>query len=315
VISVIIPVFRDAMRALDLIHSLLLQELPPEHPLEIVLVDDGSNDGSVQLLRQCETEQVHVVTLPLNKGRSAARNAGAKLARGEFLAFVDCDCTPEGPLFLAAHLRLLRNDCVATCGPVLGDGHGFWSQYQNEASHRRARQHAQGVSFVGSTQNFTVRTEAFHRIGGFDARYSGYGFEDRDLFVRLSRLGAFGWCADAVVTHLDKLTLRSVLKKMHQAAGASAGLFMLDHANEYGELGYATLDTRLHPWLRSVGWIRPSDWRTLFLLDKLITSRWMPYTPATLFVKLLVALTYISGSTNPSGNANPRDYRNQRRSS
>jgi glycosyltransferase involved in cell wall biosynthesis len=315
VISVVIPVFRDAMRAFDLIHSLLLQELPPDHPLEIVVVDDGSNDGSTELLRQCETEQVHVVTLPLNMGRSAARNAGAELARGEFLAFVDCDCRPEGSRFLAAHLQLLRNDCVAACGPVSGDGNGFWSHYQSEASHRRARQHAQGASFVGSTQNFTVRNEAFHRIGGFDDRYSGYGFEDRDLFVRLSQLGTFGWCADAAVTHLDKLTLPSVLKKMQQAAGDSAGLFMLDHANAYSELGYAALDTRLHPWLRSIGWIRPSSWRTLSWLDKLITSHWMPYRPAMWFVKLLVALTYISGSTNPSGKANPRDYRNQSRSS
>lgn len=301
-ISVVIPVFRNATSALDLIHSLQLQELPSDRSLEIVVVDDGSDDGSANLLRQCESEQTRLVILPRNMGRSIARNAGAALARGEFLVFIDCDCRPVGSHFLAAHLRLLCDDFIATCGPVTGNNHGFWSRYQRDASARRARQHAQGSTFAGSTQNFAVQTKIFRQSGGFDTRYSAYGFEDRDLFVRLSQIGDLGWCADATVMHLDQLTLSNVLEKMHHAAGKSAALFSRDHAEEYRKLGYAALDSRLHGWLKPLDTLLSPLLRTAPVIDRLLAHSWLPYMVAKPLVKLYVAFAYIHGTTS-----NPRE--------
>lgn len=295
-ISVVIPVFRDAVRALNLVHSLLLQELPSDHPLEIVVVDDGSNDGSTELLRQRTNGQFRLVALAHNSGRSMARNAGAENARGEFLAFIDCDCRPEDPYFLASHLGMLRSGCIATCGPVMGDGHGFWSRYQSDASARRARQHAQGSSFAGSTQNCVVQTEAFHRAGGFDNRYKEYGFEDRDLFARLSRLGKLGWCPDAAVRHLDTLALPTVLEKMHRAAGDSAILFARDHAKAYESLGYAALDVRLHAWLRALDLLLNPLLRTAPAINRLILHPRVPYLLVKPIVKFLVAIAYMHGT-------------------
>ena len=296
-ISVVIPVYRDAVRASNLVQSLRAQDLPLGQALEIIVVDDGSGDGSEDVLQQCANEHVQVVTLARNMGRSAARNAGAELARGEFLAFIDCDCQPADSSFLSAHLAQLGKGCIASCGPVTGDDNGFWSRYQREASDRRARQHAQGQQFSGSSQNFAVRREALFRAGGFDTRYKTYGFEDRDLFARLAKLGSIGWCKNAEVRHLDQLNLPGVLAKMRLAAGKSAQIFSCDHESAYRQLGYATLDVRLHPWLRPfVVLLRPLL-RTARCFDAAIAHPWLPYPPGKAIVKALSALAFSVGSS------------------
>ena len=296
-ISVVIPVYRDAVRASNLVQSLRAQDLPLGQALEIIVVDDGSGDGSEDVLQQCANEHVQVVTLAWNMGRSAARNAGAELARGEFLAFIDCDCQPADSSFLSAHLAQLGKGCIASCGPVTGDDNGFWSRYQREASDRRARQHAQGQQFSGSSQNFALLRNAFIQVGGFDTRYKTYGFEDRDLFARLAKLGTIGWCDEAVVKHLDQLNLAGVLAKMRLAAGESAKLFAHSHAEAYRQLGYAALDVRIHPWLRPVASISRSLLRPANHLDFIIVRAALPYFIRKIAVKMLCALAYLVGSS------------------
>lgn len=298
-ISVIVPIYRNAASALALLESLLRQRIPDDTSLEIVVVDDGSADGSTDLLREREGPGIRVVALPRNMGRAIARNAGAAHAGGEFLFFIDSDCRPEDQGFLAAHLHVLQGGAIASLGPVAipGGGNAFWSRYQNEASDRRARQHASGMPYSGSTANFAVRADAYRQSGGFDARYLAYGFEDRDLLVRLSRLGRLDWCPEARVTHADALTLNGVLEKMRTAAGASAILFSHDHAEAYRALGFAALDARLHPWLRPIAALASPMLRAAPLLDCLLGQRWIPHFLARPMVKVLVALAYMQGTT------------------
>lgn len=295
-ISVVVPVFRDVGNALALIDALLHQELSDGCPLEIIVVDDGSEDDSIDVLRQHESDRVHIIALPHNQGRAIARNIGAAQARGEYLAFIDCDCRPVDRHFLELHRRALYGEIIASCGPVTGDGCGFWSRYQQDTSLRRARQHARGMAYAGSSQNFMVRTRAFLDVGGFDTRYKEYGFEDRDLFVRLSRAGKIGWCAHAGVRHLDRLALVHIVTKMQIAAGESAILFSDDHPEVYQQLGYAALDVRLHGWLRPACLVFRPLLRTTSVIDRVLELGWLPYPVARVVVKLYVALAYASGS-------------------
>jgi glycosyltransferase involved in cell wall biosynthesis len=91
-VSVVIPCFRCAGvvgRALD---SVLAQTA---RPLEIIVVDDGSGDGSADALRALQraagADRVRVLTLEVNRGPAAARNAGWRAASGEYVAFLDAD--------------------------------------------------------------------------------------------------------------------------------------------------------------------------------------------------------------------------------
>lgn len=85
-VSVVIPCYNAARYILATIASVLAQDIDG---LDIIVVDDGSSDGSADLVR-ASYPQVHVHA-QANAGVAAARNCGIGLARGEFIAFVDAD--------------------------------------------------------------------------------------------------------------------------------------------------------------------------------------------------------------------------------
>lgn len=296
IISVVMPVYRDGLRALTAARELLKQVLPDGTTLEVVVVDDGSSDDIAKLFHQCRDPRLQLLRLPINEGRSAARNAGARKAKGEIIVFIDCDCLPTRSDFLAAHVSALQDSQVASTGHVIGADAGFWSRYQQQASLRRRDQYAHGATYAGSSQNLAVRRSAFEKIGEFDIEFKHYGFEDRDVLLRLSEIGTVIWTARAVVRHLDKLTLTEVSRKMATAGEYSAERFAERHPAAYKTLGYSAIDARLHPWLRPVG-------RTLGrlaltsapYLDRLLER--MPFPIAKIIVKTTSALAFLQGTT------------------
>jgi glycerol-3-phosphate dehydrogenase len=116
-------------------------------------------------------------------------------------------------------------------------GGAIWHDYQARASARRAAQRLRGIWYSCSTQNMLVRRDAFEQVGGFDETYRTYGFEDRDLLLRLGALGSVEWAGDAVVEHHDALTLPGVTRKMRKAGGPAAVIFSNPHPEAYRQLG------------------------------------------------------------------------------
>lgn len=299
-VSIIIPMYRDAERAIELIRSLKRQELPPGVEVEVIVVDDGSEDGSGELIERAVGDAIMLRRLPCNSGRAVARNSGAAIAQGGVLLFLDCDCLPDGHDFIAAHLRCWLSGVVATTGSVTGRGDGFWHRYQTEASDRRQRQFQQGISFSGSSQNLMVARAVFESCGGFDPAYTTYGFEDRDLLLRLATFGRVAW-AEARVMHMDALALASVCQKMTEAGGSAADLFARSHPDAYQSLGYARLDARRHFWLvlcaRLAGWLIGSAARAV---DRILDVDFVPYPIKKMLVKGLTAFSYVAGTARHS---------------
>ena len=87
-ISVILPAFNGAHCIGLAIDSLLAQRLTD---FELIVVDDGSSDGTGKAATACGDPRVRVVTLPRNRGGNAARNAGIRAARAPLIAFLDSD--------------------------------------------------------------------------------------------------------------------------------------------------------------------------------------------------------------------------------
>lgn len=90
-VSVIIPVYNDASR-LRLCLRALHQQTYPSNLLEIIVVDNGSRDGSAGV---CSEFPGTVLLEHLPQGSYGCRNRGIEIARGEILAFTDSDCVPD----------------------------------------------------------------------------------------------------------------------------------------------------------------------------------------------------------------------------
>jgi glycosyltransferase involved in cell wall biosynthesis len=297
-ISVVIPVFEEGERALAAARSLLGQVLPDATSLEIIVVDDGSRDDIAGFFADFTDARVRLLRLAQNQGRSAARNAGAECARGNIVVFMDSDCLPLTNGFLAAHLDVLDRGHVASTGHVIGTGGGFWERYQRDASSRRQRQHTRGYDYTGSSQNVAVLKSAFKRAGGFDIHYRHYGFEDRDLLLRLCEVGSVAWAVDAGVCHLDPLSLLEVSRKMTEAGEHSAGRFAARHPCAYQVLGYAAIDARKRSWLGPVGRILgPHMPGIAKRVESALHNPWMAYPLAKAAVRVVSAVSFLYGTT------------------
>ena len=294
-VTVVVPVYRDAARARAAALALLEQKMPPGAVLDVVLVDDGSSDGTSEALRGLEPT-VRVLALPHNQGRSGARNAGAAAAAGAIVLFIDCDCLPADQNLLLGHISALESGAVASCGHVTGIGTDFWSRYQEDASHRRRRQHASGIEYAGSSQNLAVRRSDFEAIGGFDTAYRRYGFEDRDLLIRLGQRGPIAWTT-ATVRHQDQLCLSQVASKMAEAGRYSSHRFAGHHPDAYRTLRYAAIDAQRHPVTMPLGRLAaPFATVIAHAFDRLGCERWLPHTLARWIVRLTSALAYFGGT-------------------
>jgi glycosyltransferase involved in cell wall biosynthesis len=85
IVSVIIPIFNRKRYLSEAIESVLSQTVLPD---EVIVIDDGSTDGSVEIVKGFPSVRYHYQP---NSGVSAARNQGVKLAQGNFFAFLDSD--------------------------------------------------------------------------------------------------------------------------------------------------------------------------------------------------------------------------------
>lgn len=115
-ISVVVPVYNAGPYLRQCLNSLAAQTYPH---VEIILVDDGSSDGSGQVCREYAERdgRFQYVRLSANRGPSAARNVGVRQAAGAFISFVDADDYVEPGLLERLHCSLTRNGAdISACG-------------------------------------------------------------------------------------------------------------------------------------------------------------------------------------------------------
>jgi len=189
-LSVVIPSMNKVALLRQTLAALQAQDPAPGGPWEVVVVNDGSTDGTAGYLASLHAwaePQLQVVSPPQNVGRARARNLGAQAARGDYLLFLDDDIVAP-PGLVAAHLQVLESHpgCgtigYAVTAPDLVDGPHF-HYLDTRGAARLAPGPAPGRFFV--TQNAAVPREKFLAIGGFDEGFAAYGFEDMEVAFRL----------------------------------------------------------------------------------------------------------------------------------
>ncbi|MGF1552572.1 MAG: glycosyltransferase [Paracoccaceae bacterium] len=205
--SVVIPSFNrpDSLRAC--LDSLLSD---PDETFEVVVVDDG---GETPLEPVCADFGPRVRCLrQRNAGPAAARNAGARAARADFLAFTDDDCRPR-PGWVAA----LRAAAAGEPGRLIGGRveNGLHGDPYAEASQSLCDYlyeyfgAAGGSAEFFTSNNIGCAVETFHRIGGFDETFPLAAAEDRDFGMRwCAEGGTLVYAPEAVVEHRHAMSLR-----------------------------------------------------------------------------------------------------------
>lgn len=217
-VTVVVPTHNAGLRLLRLVDALDRQVVSA--PFEVVVVDDGSTDGSVDLLPR--RPWLRLLREP-HRNSYAARNCGCREARSDVIAFTDADCRPM-PEWLAAGLRALAQaDIVAGRIEMPRPPRPtVWTFI--EADDWRDQELALKRN-VAETANLFVRHEWFQRAEGFDEALPSGG--DHDFVRRTIGLGARAvYAPDCLVLHDARASGRDFLAaewRRHRAVGYRAG--------------------------------------------------------------------------------------------
>jgi len=202
-VSVIIPTYNRAQMVCEAIDSVLAQTL---QDVEIVVVDDGSSDGTGEVLRRRYGERIRYFYQE-NQGRAVARNRGIQRSRGEYLLFLDSDdwLLPRALEVQAAFLDAYPEVDVVYCDGYYCDAQG--REIQRISLERPPLRNGDLLetmvlhNVVVATHSALVRRRAVEALGYpyFDENLRGT--EDADMWLRLAARG----CR---FQYLDELTCK-----------------------------------------------------------------------------------------------------------
>ncbi|MBI3853201.1 MAG: glycosyltransferase [Verrucomicrobia bacterium] len=204
-ISVVVATFNRRESLRRLLESLAKQTFSADQ-FEVIVVSDGSTDWTVDMLRELKGGFRNLEILDLkNRGPGAARNAGARLARGKYLAFTDDDCL-AAPDWLEQLVRAF--ECTGAVG--------LQGQTTTDRLARTPLTHQIEILKPCLTSmptcNAAYLKSAFDKVGGFDESFKFAHDEDADLAWRVEDLGKMVFVPEVHIIHpprRDKLMKRA----------------------------------------------------------------------------------------------------------
>jgi len=210
--SVIAPVFNAEKTIRECVDSLLKQKFPGKY--EIIVVDDGSTDGTAKKVRGIKGVKL---IRQKNSGPAAARNNGARNARHEIIVFIDGDCEAEKN-WLEEMARPFKNKKVAGVqGAYRTKQKEFVARFaQAEIEYRYKKMlSSNNIDWIGS-YSAAYRKNIFLKEQGFSREFLKASGEDPDLSYKLSEKGyALKFNPNAIVYHSHPSSLGDYLRKKY----------------------------------------------------------------------------------------------------
>lgn len=171
-----------------------LQNTPTEALFEIIVVDDGSEDHCSDFLNRPEYAHIKLLKTP-NIGAAKARNAGADMANGNILVFLDAHMRFE-PYWLDRLISALEKYNADAVCPAIADintdkiaGYGqTWNNVLNMVWIREKPLPGTEVPLAGGCA-LVLKREVFSKLGGFNKYFEVWGHEDEELSLKLWLFG------------------------------------------------------------------------------------------------------------------------------
>lgn len=243
-LSVVVCAYNEERLLDECLRSLAALDYPA---LDVIVCDDGSTDDTLQVARRYP---VRVLALP-HEGLSAARNAGARAATGQYVAYVDADAHCHRHWAYHLMLSMEENGVVAAGGPNLPvPGVGMVERAVAVApggpvevlvSDDRA-EHVAGC-------NMAFRRAALIAAGGFDEAFTSAGDDVDVCWKLLDRGGQIAFSPAAQVYHHRRSTVKGYLSQQRNY-GRSERMVASRHAHRFNRLGQARWSGSVYGGLR-----------------------------------------------------------------
>ncbi len=230
-VSVIIPTYNRKQELASLLAVLEKQTLP-RRDFEIIVVDDGSTDDTLQYLKHLIAggRESLCFCYQKNQGPGVARNRGMALARGELFAFTDTDCRPL-PDWLEKLIEPFSDTRVGAVGGAetcdagtrgLARAIHFCMTSHLATGGIRGGRGATWARYYPRTFNMAISRAAFERTGGFKPLYHG---EDIELSFRIKKAGfSLIYQETAQVCHQRRATIKQFFLQLMQMGEARVAL-------------------------------------------------------------------------------------------
>lgn len=214
-VSVVIPVKNAESGIADVLRSVFGQQI--DAPLDVVVVNDGSTDSTVE---QASQFPCRVVSTPAGNGSPArARNLGARESRGDPIVFLDADCIPQ-PGWLHAILKAHDEGHAVVGGAIdMPPGLSFTARADYLCGFYLVHgQCPRGAVPHHPPPNLSFRRDAFLASGGFSEAWPlYYTNEEREPLARLRGLGeSIVFEPDAAVQHYNRPGLVALLRRHYR---------------------------------------------------------------------------------------------------
>jgi hypothetical protein len=244
-VSAVIPAYNAAGFIERAIQSVLAQTRPV---IEVLVVDDGSRDDTAAIAERCGAP-VRVIR-QANAGPSAARNHGARVAQGEWVAFLDADDAWR-PEKLQQQAEYFDDSSVGAVHCYVVDVPPKY-QYDGELTFDMLWQQNR----IG-TSTTVVRRAAWEALGGFDEDRELIGIEDYNFWLRMlsagwriakcdAELSEYTPAADSLSTQIERMTRAELhnARKVAAAIGLPAAMLQQKEAEIYSDYGCSLLYVR-----------------------------------------------------------------------
>lgn len=252
-ISIVIPTYNHRRWISEAIDSALAQTYPD---CEIIAVDDGSTDGTGKFLRERYGDRIRYVYQE-NRGRGAARNHGVRLARGEYIQFLDADdlILPEKihsqTVFLDTHPEYAAVYCHARVFYEDAPDHS-WDHHRQEA-------YCSGNILKSEIHEpfllpimVLVRRVWVDKVGGFDETLRSN--EDWDLWLRIAHAGGrFAYLPGPAMALHRARRKETARASVHLRSGVQVLVKLRDAIGDRSQRRSLEIDRAIGQWMFGYG--------------------------------------------------------------